>query len=150
MDSESARQKLLERIGDINDFTRPRPLVTLEEFFEGNDDYASIGYNFYPDQPAPAEFYEVFLAIRQRDDVADVRVEVKDLEDPEGWPATDTVWIITTASDDEVVAWLGERFAPDDAFSGFPQADPHAEYPTYGVEAYEVPAGQRALGIWWD
>ena len=29
------------------------PLVTLEEFFDGNNDYSSIGYNFPPPQPSP-------------------------------------------------------------------------------------------------
>jgi len=52
--SMEAHKRLLERInrnGDINYDIVPRPLVTLEEFFEGNKDYGSIGYNFYPDQP---------------------------------------------------------------------------------------------------
>ena len=40
----------INRNGDINDPAVPRPLVTLEEFFEGNDDYGSIGYNFFPNQ----------------------------------------------------------------------------------------------------
>lgn len=35
----NARAKLLERIGDINDFSRPCPLVSLDLFFEGNDDW---------------------------------------------------------------------------------------------------------------
>lgn len=79
-------ERLIARIncnGDINDPTTPRPLVTLEEFFEGNEDYGSIGYNFSPDQPAPAEFYELLKRIRDRPDVADVRVEVSQHEVPD-------------------------------------------------------------------
>ncbi len=145
--STEARQRLLVRVnrnGDINDPSVPRPLVTLEEFFEGNDDYGSIGYNFYPDQPAPSKFYRLFKSIRDKPEVTDVRVEVKDLEDPEGWPATDTVWIITRASTNDVKAWLGQRFRADDILVGFP-TDGY-----YTREPYAVPEGMQAIGIWWD
>jgi|SRR3972149_5556435 len=139
------RERLIQRIslkGDINDLNVPRPLVTLEEFFEGNNDYGSIGYNFYPDQPSPAEFYQVFKTIREKPGVSDIRVEVKDLEDPNGWPATDTVWIITNASPEDIRQWLGERFKPDEVIEGFP------EKPV--IESYEIPHGFKALGVWWD
>ncbi len=141
----SARARPLARInrdGDFNDFATPRPLVTLEEFFEGNDDLGSIGYNFYPDQPRPAEFYELFKKIRDKPEVADVRIAVMDLEEPDSWPATDNVWIITSASPEEMTAWMGERFRPDDIFDGFPTH--------YSLEPYDVPEGLRAIGVWWD
>ena len=143
-DDSAAREKLLRRInrnGDFNDPAVPRPLVTLEEFFEGNNDFGSIGYNF-ADQPSPAEFYELFKGIRDKPEVADVLVEVKDLEDPDGWPATDTIWIITGAPTDDVNRWLGHRFRADELIQGFP-----THYP---VEKYDLPAGMQALGVWWD
>lgn len=143
--NENKRQQLLARInlhGDINNPTTPRPLVTLEEFFEGNDSYASIGYNFYPDQPAPSEFYSLFLEIRSKPMVSDVRVQVNDLEEPTDWPSTDTVWIITSANPNEVKSWLGDRFQPDDLFIGFPEF--------YNFEPYDIPQGQQAIGVWWD
>jgi hypothetical protein len=86
----------INRNGDVNDLNVPRPIVTLEEFFEGNEDFGSIGYNFYPDQPAPPEFYELFQRIRERPDVANVLVEVSMQEMPDEWPSTDTVWILTS------------------------------------------------------
>ena len=42
-------------------------------------------------------------------EVGDVRVEVKDLEDAEGWPSTDTVWVITGASVGEVKAVIAVK-----------------------------------------
>src|SRR5688500_8873122 len=104
----------INRNGDVNDPAVPRPIVTLEEFFEGNDDYGSIGYNFYPEQPAPSEFYDLFKRIRERPNVADVLVEVTQQEMPNDWPSTDTVWILTAASLKEVASWLGERFQADE------------------------------------
>jgi hypothetical protein len=139
-------QHLIERInrsGDINDPNTPRPLVTLEEFFEGNDDYGSIGYNFSPPLPAPSEFYELFRQIRQRPDVSDVLVEVSQQEMPDEWPSTDTVWIITSAAEADVLDWLGKRFAPDDKlWIGWTE---HLKR-----EPYAVPPGMRPIGVWWD
>lgn len=142
MDSLS---KLMERVnaqGDINDPDTPRPLVTLEEFFEGNNDYGSIGYNFYPDQPAPAEFYGIFQSIASKPGVFDVRVQVNDQIEPEDWPSTDTIWIITSVGSDEIDTWLGERSYGDDYIIGFPDSFP--------IEDYEIPDGMQAIGVWWD
>ena len=138
-------ERLKERIapaGDLGDLAALRPLVSLEEFFEGNDDYGSIGYNFYPDQPAPSEFFAVFKQIRSRSGVADVRVEVCQHENPDDWPSTDTVWIITSAPAAEVATWLGKRFLADEIFDGWTD---HVRR-----EAYPVPPGMKPIGIWWD
>lgn len=141
----SPRDRLLARIGDINDFSRPRPLVTLEEFFEGNDDPGSIGYNL-PDPPEPREFYKFLLGLRAKGEVTDIRIEVKDLEDPDGWPSSDTIWIITTASPRDVRSWFPERLAPDEVLDGF---EPYGKQEP-GLEAYSIPKGSRAVGLWYD
>ena len=132
----------INRGSNINEPGTPRPLVTLEEFFADNTDYGSIGYNFYPDQPAPAEFYELFKQIRARPEVSDVRVQVSQHEVPEEWPSSDTVWIITRASPEDVASWIGERFRADEIIVGWPDAWP--------VESYTIPPGMQALGVWWD
>jgi hypothetical protein len=136
------RDRLLTRIGNINDFEKPRPLVTLEEFFEGNGDPGSIGYNL-PDPPEPLDFFELLKAIRSRPEVSDVRVEVKDLEDPEGWPSTDTLWIITSASVEEVRSWFPAPLAPDDMIEGFNSSPSE-------VASYDIPPGMQAIGVWYD
>ena len=132
----------INRNGDVNDPDVPRPIVTLEEFFDGNDDYGSIGYNFYPDQPAPSEFYDLFKRIRGRPDVADVLVEVSQQEMPDEWPSTDTVWILTSAPLEEVASWLGERFQADEIWDGW--TDHLVREPV------DVPLHCRPVGVWWD
>lgn len=142
-----ALDNLLARVnanGDINDPTTPRPLVTLEEFFGGNNDYASIGYNFYPEQPSPQEFYKVFLEIRDKPEVYDVRVQVNDQSELGAWPATDTIWIITSEKAETVESWIPELFHPDDVIIGFSSDAP------YQYEDYKIPEGMQAIGIWWD
>lgn len=141
--SEALRLKLIERInrnGDVNEPGTPFPLVTLEEFFEGNYEIGSIGCNLTP-TPLPSEFYEVFKAIRSRPDVADVMVQIHDLPAPEAWPFSDVVWIITSASIEEAHTWLDDDYmGVDDIFEGSRKC----------VEPYDIPAGMRALGFWWD
>ncbi|WP_203707877.1 hypothetical protein [Asanoa iriomotensis] len=133
------RDRLLRRIGDINDFDRPRPLVTIAEFFDGNDDPASIGYNL-PAGPTPDQFHTLLSGIAGRPEVADVRIEVKDLENPDGWPATDTIWIITTASPETVRAWFPDHLAPDDLGVGLSNS----------VEPFQPPPGTHAVWAWYD
>jgi hypothetical protein len=79
----------ISRNGDVNKLDTPRPLVTLEEFFEGNDFDGSIGCNLNP-TPTAAEFYALLRAIAARPDVADVRVQITMFDVPE-WPFSDTV-----------------------------------------------------------
>lgn len=105
-------ERITERIsrrGDVNDPATPRPLLTLEEFFEGNDVSGSICCNLSP-MPEPAE-------VRSRPNVADVRVEVAMFDMPE-WPFAETVWVITSASSDDVKSWFESEMTPDDVWSG--------------------------------
>jgi hypothetical protein len=126
--------------GPINDLSTPRHLLTLEEFFEGNDDYGSIGCNL-PDSVYPSEFYEVFKRIRERPDVADVRVEIKSWDVPEEWPHSDTVWVIMSLAKQDIHQYLGKLLHGDAVSVGW------REYP---IEKVEVPPGMRPLGVWWD
>lgn len=136
------RERLLARIGDINNPKTARPLVTLEEFFEGNDDPGSIGSNL-PEPSEPRQFYELLLEIRKKPGVADVRIEVMQLEDPAGWPITDTIWIIASSSPEEVRSWFPEAMSPDVVYDGFTTA-------AGPLEAYSIPEGMRAVGMWYD
>ena len=140
MDSKANLVARINRSGDVNDPATPRPLVSLEEFFEGNDDPGSIGCNL-PGEVEPGEFYELFRRIRDHDEVSDVRVEINMHDDPEAWPFSDTVWVITSTSAETVATWIPERLEPDELFSGF-----HEDRP---METYEVPDGMTAAAVVW-
>lgn len=130
----------VNRLGDPNDPETPRALLTLDEFFEGNTDAGSIGCNL-PNPPEPKTFYTLFKSISQRPDVKDIRVQISDMNDME-WPFSDTVYIMTSASPEEVFTWFPEDLRPDETFSGFGVAQSH--------EPYQVPSGVQPVGCWWD
>ena len=61
----SPLERIRERVGrhgDVNDPETRRPLLTLEEFFEGNDSWGSIWCNLEA-TPGPAEIFEILAAI---------------------------------------------------------------------------------------
>jgi len=136
------RERLIRRInqrGDINHPDTPRPLVTLEEFFHGNDFPGSIGHS--PNPPfEPGHFYDTFLRIRDRSDVLDVLVEVIHHRVHNPWPTADTIWVITSASPNEVQVWVGELYG-DDFHHGWTR---HRKR-----ESYDVPSHMKAVGIRW-
>ena len=136
-------ERITERVsrnGDVNDPDTMRPLLTLAEFFEGNEVDGSIGCNLTP-TPTPREMYEILKRIAARPDVCDVRVEVTMFDVPE-WPFSDTVWVITSAAPEAVAEWFEETVRPDGCYAGW-----HARA---SVEPCNVPAGMHPVSCWWD
>lgn len=128
------------RNGDLDDPTTIRPLLTLEEFFDGNEADGCICYNL-PDMPTVAEVFKILSAIRDKEVVADVRVEVTMFEGPD-WPLSDSVWIITSADPQTIQSWFTKDRAPDDILIGW------SEDSTF--EPVEVPQGMHPVLCWWD
>lgn len=127
------------RLGHPDNPETPRPLVTVDEFFEGNTEVGSIGCNL-ESTPTPTQFYELFRAIANRPDVKDIRVQITAFDVPE-WPFSDTVYILTSASEEEVASWFPKELAPDETWEGF------VDQP---YEPYQIPEGTRPIACWWD
>ncbi len=135
------RDTLLRRIGPDDTWHQVPPLVTLEEFFEGNDDGGSIWCNL-PSAPRPHQVYAALKAIRERTDVSDVKILVTQYDGGEDeWPFSDTVFIATSAHPEAVSDWLGEDFAPDEMSvfrdGGWP-------------DGLKVPERHIVVAGWWD
>jgi hypothetical protein len=130
----------VNRQGDPSDPSTPRPLLTLAEFFDGNDVVGSIGCNLSP-TPTPSQFHALLSAIAARPDVGDVRVQVTMFDDPE-WPFSDTVWVITTAHAATVASWFDEGVAPDAVDEGWQEG--------VAYEECTIPTGIRPVSCWWD
>jgi hypothetical protein len=74
---------------------QPQPwLVPIAQFFDGNDDLASIGCNL-DDHPGVEAFRAVLTGLLGRPDVEAVYAQIAEL-DPGGdyWPFTDTVLVV--------------------------------------------------------
>ena len=130
----------VSRLGHPDDADTPRPLLSLEEFFTGNKCVGSIGCNL-PTAPTPDEMHEALKRIAERPDVADVRIQITQFDDPD-WPFSDTVFVFTSSTPEEVLEWFPEDMAPDETWDGF---DPSVRY-----EPYAVPNGARPIACWWD
>lgn len=130
----------VNRNGDVNAPNVSRPLLTLEEFFEGNDVVGSICCNISP-TPEPREIFELLVRIRSRSDVSDVRVEITMFDDP-AWPFSDTVWVITTARPEDVMTWFTNHIAPTECRDGWSEG---VDY-----EPLRLTDGMRPIACWWD
>ena len=128
------------RLGHPDSPDVPRPLLTLKEFFDGNDVVGSIGCNL-EGSPAPARIHELLKEIAERPEVEDVRVQITLFDEPT-WPFSDTVFIMTSASPEVVESWFPENLRPDDMGVGFPEG--------VAFEPYEKPPGTAAILCWWD
>lgn len=121
---------------------RPLPIVPLEDFFVvGNDDFGSIGCNLV-DHSGPQVFFKKLKEIRDRPTVQDVLVEINEVaEDPQTWPFSDRIYILTSSSLEDVKEWVA-TLQPDEVERGWAKPLPT-----------NAPALQKATNVyavWWD
>lgn len=132
--------KRVNRNGNPDDAETPRPLLTLEEFFEGNDVTGSIGCNL-DSEPGPDQLYNLLKKVRERNDVDNIFVQVTTFDDP-SWPFSDTVWVVTSCPEDEVRSWFPEELAPNEVWSGWVEGQAY--------EPINIPSGMTPIACWWD
>jgi len=116
-------------------------VVSLEDFFIGNDDLGSIGCNLGGEQPAISEFYRVLKVIRSKPEVQDVIVRIYEYDDASSWPYTDTVYIITCAPTEKVEEWVAP-LKPDEIYPEWMYGKP--------ATAPEPKSGMTSYSVWWD
>lgn len=96
-------------------YSQPLPLVSLEDFFEGNDDPESIAVNLLASDPAQnrhpglEHIYSTLKDIRSRPDVQDVLVEIFEIEtvlqNAAKWPFAEKVFFYTSVPRSEIEQW---------------------------------------------
>jgi hypothetical protein len=137
-----ARQ-LVEKIRslrDFNDYAAPDPIVSLEEFFTGNEDLGSIGCNLTR-HPGMQAFYRELRAIRERSNVQDVFVAIHELDQDTVWPYSECIYILTSAPTEEVAMWM-EKLQPSEVSEGWLYKQP--------PNAPPLKDGMRVVSCWWD
>lgn len=120
---------------------QPEPqLVSVERFFDGNDDLGSIGCNLI-EHPGVAAFRDVFSDLRRRPDVRAVYASISELDPGEDcWPFTDTIIVVGTIPINELRSAVA-MLEPD-------EIDTAEEL---GVRlSAAARGGLPALAVWWD
>ena len=92
----------------------PRVTVSIDEFFDGNNDPKSIAPNLDATtrHPGLAGIRSTLLKIRSRRDVMDVRIAIHEWPNPQVpddndmWPAAGDVYVWTTARNSDVEGWV--------------------------------------------
>ncbi len=147
--------KRLERLigtineqGNLKDYSAPPPIVTLEEFFEGNDIIGSICANL-----TDSEFeavgglqgiYNLLKEIRTKDEVQALLVPIYDYDVDEGWPSADSVYLICRHPPAVIERWI-DVIRPSDIFDiteTWAQQTPAC--------APGLDSGMRCYQLWWD
>lgn len=119
----------------------PSPVLSLEDFFEGNTELSSIGCNLL-EHPGIETFYSVLKDIRSRDDVQDVLIEISEIDVKySDWIFSESLYVLTSANKDEVHEWL-KPLQPDETYEGWSGGKPSA--------APEPKEGMKVIGAWWD
>lgn len=136
-------KRITERVNKNGDFYMegtPIPMLTMDEFFEGNDVIGSIGCNL-DGAPHPSIIESGLKKIKERSDVTEVYIQITEMDDPD-WPFSDTAWVITTASENTIKECFPDNLVPDEVWEGFIEGNIY--------ETIEIPDGFKALACWWD
>jgi len=125
---------------DLNAQPTTSPVVSLEDFFEGNEDLGSIGCNLI-DHPGIDKFYKVLKEIRGQNNVQDVLIEINQIDEYLDWPFSEVVYILTSADKNDVAKWM-RPLQPDEISEGW----------WYGKASYapEPKEGFKVYYAWWD
>jgi hypothetical protein len=139
------RLKLIKKAKEQELLNRGKALpvvVSLEDFFIGNDDYGSIGCNLFH-HPGPQAFFDTLKSIRDKPEVQDVMVEIHEWKEQgeATWPFSERIYIFSSTTPDQIAAWLSP-LEPDEIEEGFPYGVPKA--------APKLEPGMRIYAAWWD
>lgn len=129
---------------------QPEPqIVSIERFFDGNDDLGSIGCNL-TEHPGIEAFRQILHTLSQRPDVEAIYARISELDPGEdSWPFTDTVLVAGTISAEElrsIVAPLGPDEVGRAAEFGAFKSIVHR----HGNRIIVHRHGNRMLAVWWD
>ena len=117
------------------------PVVSLEDFFEGNSDQGSIGCNLIP-HLGTAYFFHQLLEIRDHPMVQTVLVEIYEVDETlETWPFSERVYVYTALPEDEISRMMSPLNFDELEFGFFMGKPASAVNPGNGMNVY---------AFWWD
>lgn len=141
------RKALLEKIAKLDEIDSEHfPIVTIDDYFLGNDQEDSIAPNQWGDgRPSVRELYARLKEIEASPDVQGVFVGIhQDWPDADrfgDWAPAENIHIYSSAPQEIADQWI-EGFLSDGISPGWPYGK-HAAAP-------EPPAGYHVYTIFWD
>lgn len=132
------RDALIRLIRSQPEHEDGRALVTVSEFFDGNDDLGSIGCNL-ADHPGVEHFQSVLSEIANRSDVEQVWMQIYDLEEGD-WPFCENVLIVGKAAVSELTE-LSESLQPSEVSE--------LQIDWIPSRAKDL-SGRSYIDLWWD
>lgn len=120
---------------------QPEPqTVSIDRFFDGNDDPGSIGCNL-AEHPGVEAFRDIFTSLLRRPDVEAIYAQISELDPGEGcWPFTDTVLVVGTIPADELRSVVSTLEPDDVGLAGDCDLSPSI------ASKHQQPV----LVLWWD
>ncbi|XEC96597.1 hypothetical protein AB6A23_08670 [Paenibacillus tarimensis] len=126
-------KKQLELEGDSG----AAPIVSLELFFNGNEEESSIGCNLL-NHPGIDVFYKTLKKIKELDDVQDIFVEIYEVDE---WPFSERIYILSKLNEKEIMDLLSV-LEPSDISEGYEFSEPKV--------APKLEIGMKVYSVWWD
>lgn len=127
------------------------PVVALDDFFESNWDENSLAPNMVGyGRPPLDECYRILRNIRSHPDVQDVLVAIHETPFPDDpldydiWPDSDTVYVLSRATRDQIAAWAAP-LKPDDIGD-----DWSCNTGKKPIAAPVLQPGMKVFALWWD
>ena len=137
------REQLLAAIAAQQLESDVEPVVSLKDFFVGNQDYGSIGCNLNS-AIAPQRFYQQLKDIGERPEVQEIWVEISYADgnefDPLEWPFSDRIYLLSSASPETMVQWLAP-LQPDEIAT---------DHISRRLTANAMGSELRIYRVWWD
>lgn len=136
-----ARKTLLDKLEALDALDEDHlPVVTLDEYFDGNAQEDSIAPNQWGyGRPTLREIHAHFQAIARRPDVQGVYVGLHQdwgmALECDDWPAAENIHVISSATQADAERWL-EGLEADGLITGWPYGK-HAAAPEAG-EGFQV------------
>lgn len=143
-EKRSSLVKRLEKFLDDQECYTPSPLVSLDQFFDGNDDVGSIGCNLF-EHPGIQRFRDLLSELEEHEDISKVWVIAKQHDWKPGWPHSDEVIFLTSLNVDTIEEKIS-ILEPDEVY------DVYSDFKAVDLDNKAISAqdGEKFIGAWWD
>jgi hypothetical protein len=143
MESMDKRLSLISKIRSLEEDAPddPLPVVSLEDFFEGNTDEGSIGCNLIP-HPGIYFFHNTLIMVRNHPRVQTVLIEIFEVDETfETWPFSERVYVYTALPEEEI-AQMMKPLKYDELEHDFFKGRP--------LSAVSPQSSMNVYAFWWD